>query len=65
MNNQIYGARLLTLHTGLNLELQGLRMSRGKTCYSIIKNEFNLKGNKQKVYDQFTDIITAYGLLDS
>jgi len=65
MNNQIYGARLLTLRTGLSLELQGLRMSRGRTCYSIIKNEFNLKGNKQKVYDQFTDIVTAYGLLDS
>jgi len=65
MNNQIYGARLLTLRTGLGLELQGLRMSRGRTCYSIIKNEFNLKGNKQKVYDQFTDIVTAYGLLDS
>ncbi len=31
----------------------GMKVSRGQTAYARIKNEFNLKGNKQKVLDQF------------
>ena len=50
---QIEMFRYQTLLRGLRLEMQGLQMSRGRSCYSIIKQEFGLKGNKQKVYDQF------------
>ena len=50
-------ARLLSLKAGLKIEIAGMRVSRGRTCYSIIKDEFNLKGNKQKVLAQFEDII--------
>ena len=50
-------ARLLSLKAGLKIEIAGMRVSRGRTCYSIIKDEFNLKGNKQKVLTQFEDII--------
>ena len=50
---QIEMFRYKTLLRGLRLETQGLQMSRGRSCYSIIKQEFGLKGNKQKVYDQF------------
>lgn len=50
---QIEMFRYKTLLRGLRLETQGLQMSRGRSCYSIIKNEFGLKGSKQKVYDQF------------
>ena len=30
---------------------------RGKSAYAIVKEEFNLKGNKQKVYEQLENII--------
>lgn len=47
-----------TLLSGLKLELMGMK-KRGASCYSIIKSEHNLKGNKQKVYDQFEAIING------
>jgi len=47
----MYSQRVLL--KGLKLELIGMRMSRGRTCYSMIKQEYGLKGNKQSVYDQF------------
>ena len=43
--------RLLTLRSALGLEIKGLKR-HGRSAYSIIKEEFNFKGNKQKVYDQ-------------
>lgn len=50
---QIEMFRYKTLLKGLRLEMVGMQMSRGQSCYSIIKQEFGLKGSKQKVYDQF------------
>jgi hypothetical protein len=49
--------RMLTLKQALKLELIGLKMSRGTSAYAIIKRDFNLKGSKQKVYDQYVSII--------
>ena len=49
---QIEAFRLRTLLRGLKLETLGMKMSRGRSCYSIIKEDFNLKGSKQKVYEQ-------------
>ena len=46
---QITSYRILTLRKGLELELKGLRLTRGRSCYSMIKTEFNFKGNKAKV----------------
>ena len=54
---QIARARLLTLRAGLKLEVHGMRMTRGRTCYSIVKEEFGLKGNKQKVLDQLNQLL--------
>jgi hypothetical protein len=54
---QINSYRMICLEKGLKLELKGLRLTRGRTCYSIIKEEFGLKGNKQRVYDQFTKMM--------
>ena len=48
--------RLIVLKHGLKLELLGMQ-KRKPSCYSVIKDEFNLKGNKQKVYDQFCELI--------
>ena len=49
--NDIDRYRLKVLLKGLKLEILGMK-KRGSSCYSIIKKEFGLKGNKQKVYDQ-------------
>jgi len=48
--------RLLTLRKGLYLEIKGMK-KRGKSSYQIIKDEFELKGNKINVYNKFTDHI--------
>lgn len=59
---QIEAFRLRTLLKGLKLETMGMKMSRGASCYSIIKQDFGLKGNKQKVYDQFKKLLQKEGL---
>jgi hypothetical protein len=46
--NQIEHARVLTLRTMLKLEIQGLKMSRGPTAYSILK-KMGYKGSREKV----------------
>jgi hypothetical protein len=60
---QIDGARMLVLRSGLKVELSGLRLTRGRTCYSMIKEEFNLKGNKEKVLQDFEEILRANNIL--
>jgi hypothetical protein len=54
---QIPEFRKRVLYRGLKLELTGMRLSRGRSCYSIIKDEFNLKGSRQSVLDQFEKLI--------
>lgn len=50
--------RMITLHSGLGLEIKGMRLSRkAPTCYSIIKREYGLKGNRQRVLDQFEILV--------
>ena len=44
------------LLSALKLECLGMK-HRGPSVYSIVKREFNLKGSKQKVYDQFSAIL--------
>ena len=56
--HQVPFARLITLRSALKLELLGMKR-RGRSAYAIIKEEFNLKGNKQKVYDQFNQIVNT------
>lgn len=49
--------RQRVLLKGLEAELRGMQLSRGRSCYSVIKEEYGLKGNKQKVYDQFKQLL--------
>jgi hypothetical protein len=49
-------ARLLSLRGMLQLEIKGLTR-RGRSAYSIIKTEFGLRGNREKVLAQFEEII--------
>ena len=48
--------RMIALLKGLKLELLGIKVSRGISCYAILKSEFNLKGSRQKVYDHLNAI---------
>ena len=41
--------RLLTLLQGMQLEAKGLRLSRGRSCLSIVKKEFGWRGNRAKI----------------
>lgn len=47
----IYRNRVLL--SALKLECKGMSRSRGPSAYAIIKKEFNLKGSKEKVLEQF------------
>ena len=50
--------RLITLKHALDLEIKtGMSIHRGRTAYSIIIDEFKLKGNKQNVLNQFTKLV--------
>ena len=53
---QIAQFRLNALHKMLKLEILGMTR-RGQSAYSIVKEETGLKGSKQKVYDQLTEIL--------
>ena len=55
---QIEAFRQRTLLKGLEAELMGMRICRGRSCYSLIKEQFGLKGGKQKVYNQFKQLLT-------
>jgi len=55
--DQIHQFRRLTLLKGLQLEAEGYQVKRPPSCYTVIKKEFKLKGNKAKVLDQFTKIV--------
>lgn len=59
----VRNARVLTLRSALGLELKGLKR-RGRSVYSIVKQEFGFKGNKQRVYDQLDAYIKANILPD-
>jgi len=59
--NQIDAFRLLTLRGALRLEVMGMKR-HGRSAYAIVKEEFALKGNKQKVFDQFTEILQEINL---
>ena len=48
--------RLLSLKYRLKIELAGIKF-RGGSTFAYVKREFGLKGNKQKVYDQFAEFI--------
>ena len=50
--------RLLSLRAALRLEVVGLK-GRGRSAYSIAKEELGIKGNKQKVVDQVNEIIQS------
>ena len=55
-NVELY--RWQVLKQALKMEISGMKR-RGKSAYSRIKEEFNLKGNKQKVLKQLEEILMS------
>lgn len=53
-------ARMITLKAALKIEMRGLKR-RGRSAYSIIKQEYNLRGNKEKVLKQLEALIERKG----
>lgn len=52
--------RMKMLLVGLRTEATtGMKLTRGRSCYSIIKSQYGLKGNKASVYNQFIQIYNA------
>ena len=51
---QLYS--MLALRARLKLEMVGMK-GRGRTSYSLLKEELGLKGNKQKLLDKVNEII--------
>ena len=47
--------RMIALEKALKLELLGMKR-RGQSAYSIVKQQYGLKGNREKVYTQLLDL---------
>ena len=59
---QISGYRLLMLASALKLETKGIYPIKGCSAYAQLKKEFGLRGSKQKVLDQFNQILVEAGI---
>ena len=55
---QIDRARVYVLFCALSLEIKGLKR-KGRSAYSIAKEEFNLKGSRESVLTQLREIMAA------
>jgi hypothetical protein len=55
-SENIRHAQRLAQKWALKMELKGMKR-KGSSMYSMIKAYYGLKGNKQKVYDQFCEIV--------
>ena len=49
--------RLLALKMGLSLELKGIKATRGKTVYSILKSQYGFRGSRESVLSQLESLI--------
>ena len=54
---QIPIARLMSLLKGMELEGLGMRVSKGRSCMTIVKKEFGWKGNRAKIMTLLADHI--------
>ena len=54
--NHIELYRMMVQKQALILEMHNMK-TRGRSAYSLIKEQYKLKGNRQKVLEQFTKMI--------
>lgn len=60
--------RLLSIKGRLSLELKGLKFKRGahgSSTFAYVKREWGFKGNNQKVYEQYVQMLVDKGILQS
>ena len=50
---------LYVIKVRYGLELRGMK-SRGQTMYSLVKERYGFRGNRQSVYDQFCGYIQIW-----
>ena len=58
--------RFLALRSALKLELLGMKSSRSPSAYVLLKRDYGLKGNREKVLkkaNEIRDTILALGYL--
>ena len=58
--------RFLALRSALKLELLGMKRSRSPSAYVLLKRDYGLKGNREKVLkkaNEIRDTILAFGYL--
>lgn len=58
-DHSIEQARIATLISGIKLEAEGLR-KRGRSCLSIAKSHYGVKGNRQNIIKQLTAMIRPF-----
>jgi hypothetical protein len=51
--------RFLALRSALKLELLGMKRSRSPSAYVLLKRDYGLKGNRDKVLKQANEIRDA------
>ena len=54
--NHIELYRMMVQRQALKLQMKGIK-TRGRSAYSLIKEQYGLKGNIAKVYAEFTTMI--------
>ena len=57
--NKIEQFKAKALLSMLNLEIKGMTR-RGRSAYSLVKEQYNFKGSKKKVYQQFKELLERY-----
>jgi len=55
--NNIKVAQMIVRKSALKLELAGMKVSRGRSVYAMVKEEHGLKGNKERVYTQYCELV--------
>ena len=61
--NHIELYTMMVQKQALKLEMHGMK-TRGRSAYALIKEIYNLKGSKQRVYEQFTALIEAKKIME-
>jgi len=55
--------RMNTLLQGMKFELKtGMKMTRGPSCFTLVKKEYGLKGSKEKLIEQFEKLLAEENL---
>ena len=57
--NHIELYQMMVQKQALKLEIYGIKLSRGRSAYTVIKEMYGLNGSKKRVLEQFTAMIQS------